>query len=1029
MKEKKIFLTFLICIALVASLSGQATTRAASTVRGVVTDTEGVPLPGVTVTATSPSLMGTRSNITNAQGYFRISLLPFGTYALTAQLPAFNTVRREDIQLRLSSTITLNFELNPATIEEEVTVIAVAPLVDTKSSAVATYFTYELIHKLPISRNVGAIITLAPGVVKQYQIKGGVSSNTSFNIDGLAANDPANAQRGARIDFNAMEEVEIATGGMPAEVGMAAGGFVNVVTKSGGNDFSGTFQVYYDNEDFSNVVIPEDQLTAMGLGKPNVNIFNYHLTGGLGGAIIKDRLWFYVNARYGANERRSGFVPWTSPLGVNYGEYNQETYHWGAFGKLTFQLSPKLKFAINADARENYRNTRSSGLFTPFNCSYHDDPWGNYHAFGSATWIIDENTFLEVRAGWLDVDAETVMVNMEEMSDTEINYDKYTGYYFGTGYRANESVVRLSNQASVHMTRFQDGLLGGNHEFKAGFEFNSSTYDWAMWKRNPLRIEWYNGSPYYWRGVYGADADHPLDEAHPIYGDGSISLFVAGTTDENSMAKAGWLRTSFYAQDSWTIANRLTINIGLRYDATRGWIPDIYKDRSGGISFSVGEATIKEEWGMNPFEELSQEGVDPLMKHALFTPRFGVTYDLFGDGKTALKFHIGRYSDWLSAKTIITFNPLRLKTYKFNWWDQDGDHYPSEAVPRGDLTGDYYECVTTRSPLLMKREYWSRLVDKDLKATYDDQISIGIDRELFPNFKIGINYLYKHRRNIIDDALFDFDTGKFWYHPDSGYWVPFTTTVPATDQFEAATVKMYFMTKDAPEMLQVLTNVPEAFRKYSGVDFIFDKRFAQGWQLGGSVTICKVWGNIPGDYEDNFGYAEAGGSANWFVNQEGRQSDDRPLVIKLYGTFNLPYGILSSFFFNHYSGTPWQRGVEVYVPSEWADANNIDLNRSVSYYVNVETLGSRRNYTRSNIDFRLEKSFGLGSIGNFGVYLDIFNLLGNSYVNINRNPGGNWRPDDNNSSTGTYSASGSYRRITSITGISRTFLISLRYTF
>jgi len=1007
----------LLCLALVSSLNAQATTREASTIRGVITDTEGVPLPGVTVTVTSPALMGARSSITNEQGSFRTPLLPVGTYTLTAELQGFQTVRRDNIEVRLSATVTLNFQLNQAAIEEEVIVTAAAPLVDVKASSVTKYFTSDLIQKLPINRNLGTIVTLAPGVVSSNQIKGGTASNTTYHVDGLYANDPDNAQLGVNIDFNVMEEVEVATGGMPAEVGIASGGFINAVTKSGGNDFSGMFQVIYDNENFSNVVIPEDQLTAMGLGKPNVNIFNYDLSAGLGGAIIKDTLWFYVNGRYGADERRSGFVPWTSPKGMSYDEYNQETWNWGGFGKLTFQPSSKLKFSINGNARENYRNTRASGLFTPFDCHYHDDPWGNYSAFGVATWIIDQNTFLEARGGWLKVSAMLTIVNTEEKSDVEINYDNYTGYYFGTGYRINESIGRPSNQASLHLTRFQDGLLGGDHEFKAGFELNSVACNWANWKSNPLGIDWYNGSPYYWRGVYG------LDEAHPIYGDGSIWLFVAGQSQENGMAKSAGLRTSFYAQDSWTIGNRLTINIGLRYDATRGWIPDLYKDRSGGIAFSVGEATIKEKWGMNPFDEISQEGVDPFVKWALFTPRLGITYDLFGDGKTALKFHIGRYSDWLFASFIVSYNPLRLSSYSFNWWDDNGNGYPDNAGV------DHYEVVSTRSPLVMQREYWSRLADTDLKATYDDQISIGIDHELFPDFKIGINYLYKHRTNIIDNALIDFDTGETWYKPESGYWVPFTTTVPATDQFEAATVNMYFMTKDAPEMLQILTNVPEAFRKYSGVDITFDKRFSKGWQLGGSVTISKTWGNIPGGYGDIWGYSAAGSSANWFVNQEGRQSDDRPLVVKLYGTFSLPYGILSSFYFNHYSGTPWQRSVRVYVPSEWAEANNIDRVRSSSYNINVETLGSRRNYTRSNIDFRLEKIFGLGSFGKFGIYLDIFNLLGNSYVNINRNPSGRWRPVDNNSTEGTFSASGSYKRITSISGLSRTFQLSLRYNF
>ena len=1006
----------MLCLALFSLLNAQAT-REASTIRGVITDPEGTPLPGVTVTVTSPALMGTRSTTTNEQGSYRIPLLPIGTYTMTAELQGFQTVKRENIEVRLATTVTLNFELNPATIEEEVTVMAASPLVDIKASSVAKYFTVDLLQNLPISRDLGTIVTLAPGVVAAAQIKGGTASNTTYQVDGLYANDPDNAQLGVNIDFNIMEEVEVATGGMPAEVGISSGGFINAVTRSGGNKFSGLFQVLYNNEDFSTVVIPEDQLKSMGLGKPAVAIFNYDLSAGFGGPIFKDKLWFYTNGRYGRREDRSGFVPWTSPLGVSYDEYNQKTWNWGGFGKLTFQLRKDLKFSFNANARENYRNTRSSGLFTPFDCHYHDDPWGNYNAFGVATWLIDDNTFLEVRGGWLEVSAMLTIVNTEEKSGTEINYDSYTGYYFGTGYRINEWIGRPTTQASVHLSRFQDNLLGGDHEFKAGLELNTVACNWSNWKKNPLGITWYNGSPYYWRGVYG------LNAPHPVYGDGSIYLYIAGQSRETGMAKSAGVRYSAYAQDSWTIGNRLTLNIGLRYDKTRGWIPDLYKDRSGGIAFSVGEATLLKQWGMNPYDEIRQEGVDPFVNWALFTPRIGATYDLFGNGKTALKVHLGRYSDWLYASFIVSYNPLRLSSYTFNWWDLNGNRYPDNAGV------DRYEVVTTRSPLVMLREYWSKLVDKDLKATYDDQISIGIDHELFPNFKVGVSYLYKKRKNIIDDALINFDTGEIWYKPDSGYWVPFTTTVPAIDQFGAATVNMYFMKKNAPEMLRILTNIPEAYRKYSGVDITFDKRFSKGWQLGGSVTFSKTWGNMAGDYGNIWGYSAPGNNANWFVNNDGRQGDDRPLVIKLYGTFNLPYGILSSFYYQYYSGTPWQRSVTVYVPTAWANANGIDLVRSSSYTVNVEPLGVRRYYDRSNLDFRLEKSIGLKGLGKFGVYLDVFNLLGNSYVNLTQNPGGTWRPTDNNTTAGTFAASGSYKRITSITGLARTFQLSLRYTF
>ena len=328
------------------------------------------------------------------------------------------------------------------------------------------------------------------------------------------------------------------------------------------------------------------------------------------------------------------------------------------------------------------------------------------------------------------------------------------------------------------------------------------------------------------------------------------------------------------------------------------------------------------------------------------------------------------------------------------------------------------------------REYWSRLVDTNVKATYDDQITLGIDHELFANFKVSLQYMYKKKNNIIDDALYDFNTDQYFYKPDSGYWVPFTTTVPAQDQYPAKTVTMYFLKTSAPQLLRKLTNIPDAYRKYSGLDIVFDKRFANGWQLGGSVTISKTWGNIAGDYNNIWGYAAPGNDANWYVNQDGRlPGEDRNLVIKLFGTFNLPYGILSSFYYNFYTGTPWQRSVTVYAPAAWANANGVDLSRAPSYGVNIEPQGVRRNYTYQNVDFRLEKSFSLGKVGTLSAYLDIYNLLGNYYVNVTQNPGGTWRPTDNNVSTGTWTVGSTYKRVTGISNLSRVFRFSIRYAF
>jgi hypothetical protein len=198
---------------------------------------------------------------------------------------------------------------------------------------------------------------------------------------------------------------------------------------------------------------------------------------------------------------------------------------------------------------------------------------------------------------------------------------------------------------------------------------------------------------------------------------------------------------------------------------------------------------------------------------------------------------------------------------------------------------------------------------------------------------------------------------------------------------------------------------------------------SHGWQLGGSVVLSKIRGNRSDTRGSNWGWSGFA-DANYWVNRYGPTGHDQPVIVKLYGTAELPWGFMASFFYAHFDGYPWQRSVTVVPPAAWAAANNA---RTDAYGVNIEPMGTRRNPATDNLDMRFEKVLDVG-FGRLGVFVDIFNLLGHKYLYPNNNPGGTWRPADVNTNLGTFTPAGTYRTVTGLAGV-RTFKFSARFTF
>ena len=1019
-KLSKALLIF--CIFLGISSGALAQVEQTGSIKGTITDNEGNPLPGVTVTVTSEALMGKQTYVTTERGDYRFPALPPGTYKLVAEMPGFKTVSRENVIVRTGMIISINFTLEVTTIAEEITVLATAPTVDVESTKIAVVMDKDMLKNIPIARDLYDIVNAAPGVVSEGQasrrtssIHGASVRGTTYALEGVNMDDPQVRYPITNINFDVMEEVEIITGGHPASVGYTDGGYVNVVTKSGGNKFSGGAILYFTNKDMAQYLWTDEQVQALGVKQPSVD--KLWLDGSLtfGGPIVKDRIWFFSNGRYIRQEQKSEFIgPYTDILGRTHTAWDYEKDEKLGFIKLTSQVTSNIKLTGMFNFNDIYMPYSSSpGPYTTAISTVIYDHDRAYTGSGVLSYIFNQNTFAEVRVGYNRHWMPQIM--QDEAQDLPYIRD-YASLYGGmTGASYNTTYLRKKFQAGAYFTRFQDKFLGGNHEFKGGVEFEDAYGDLSRWRKDNMawRIDSRNPKKYY----YG---DH-----------GHVTYYYFPPTGNFAMIDRG-RRFGAYIQDSATFTERLTVNVGIRYDRSWGWKPPISKDASGNpLSVYLGETIIRPSVsamypdkfpnGINPFGELSCPEWKDLITWNSFSPRLGITYDLFGNGKTALKFSAARYTEYLMLVYIAPIRPFHPETIDFHWWDTNNSGYPDMGDTFVPFPADFRG---------FDNEYALKKLDPSTKSPISDELIVGFWHELFKDFSLGVNFIYKNKSNIVFDGLYGIDTDEYWYHPDQAaskkYWIPFTTTIPGTDQYPSQTVTFYVRSNNAPLDFTRLTNVPELKRKYWGLEFIFNKRMADGWQFNGSVVYSKAYGNIGGWYSPSQGWSGYVDSANDFVNSYGRLDIDRPLQIKLMGTAQLPLRTTLSAYYVFMSGAPWNRTASIQPPTSWCTANNA---YRTYYSVNIETSGDRRYRSENWLDVRLEKEFGFGNYGRLGLYIDVLNVLGFSGVSIGQNDVYRWNPvAEGADKTGTKTLATSYKVISSVTGL-RTVKASVRYSF
>ena len=628
-----------------------------ASLEGNVTDDSGAALPGVTVTLAGPSLqLGQLSDVTNAEGHYRLTQLPVGTYQVRYELSGFQPTVREGLQIGAAFAAKVDIVLKVGNVSETITVTGASPIVDVTTTATGTSLSPAQVNNLPSSRMYGDMsrmvssmrTTSAPNIGRiGFGASGSAiaygNTATILRLDGVEV------LGNTYPDFATAQEVEIKSAGTSPEVGQA-GSVWNLVTKSGGNQTHGRLGETYINGKHglqSNNV--DATLRAQGLSNADSVIWFSDFTGDLGGKVVPDRLWFYGGYRRRQNERTAaGEVLRADPVCgcvTDNTPYIAPDHQDNYTGKLTYQLSPKYQIialyandiSINNGGVENSKGDRR---YVP----YESDMLERYdprHIIGEFRATLKPNLLFNFNASrsHYTFDAEDTPGN-----DTKTAWmDRNTKYFGGgsVGPASNYAVYidpHLLDTTQAMLTFLPHRNILGSHQFIVG---------------GGSRFSGGGGSvPNHPAGNYQITYDVVNGVAHqPV----EIQTFNFPIYQPNRGTNGNG-----FLNDKWEVGNRLTLNLGIRFDHDHAYIPPLVKvqgEFGGAGSFPRIDGNTFNNW----------------------SPRLAAALDVTGDGKTVVK---GTYADYQGAgpsAAPYSLAGVTATTYRFHDLNHDGMYEPGEV--------------------------------------------------------------------------------------------------------------------------------------------------------------------------------------------------------------------------------------------------------------------------------------------------------------------------------------------------------------
>jgi hypothetical protein len=890
---------------------------------GRVTDTTGAVLPGATITLEGSGLIQPQTATAADSGSYRFPKLPLGVYRLTFHLEGFATLIREGIRVETGFVAEINAQLHLSSLAETITVSGESPVVDMATTKTGASFSRETLDALPSARDPWVILEQTAGMVMDRQNVGGNESgqqssflahgsdlNQQWNVNGATVTDMASNASPGYYDFDSFEEIQISTGG--GDASQEAGGVaINLVTKSGSNKLKAGAKFVYVNDALQSDNI-DDELRAQnaGRGNPIKDIREYGFD--VGGPIKRNKAWFW--GALSANDITAAQVGFLKAGCTDQNDVScleEDTSNLDSANlKLDYQWATGHKSGFYWKRGTKFRNTRGAGPNNPFETTVIQRSLGPGDFQASHQWIVSDRLALDGKFTYSDSSFDLDF--QEGVEDVQPTLDLVTSLE-GRSTTANY-YERPTYETRVDGNYFLPALWKGDHATKFGVRYRSTPYS-----------------------------------QQTVTGGGVIARLRNGVPAEAELRRDGYTTRDLWEFSTYfhdTIrAGRWTWNLGVRWD---------YQDDEA-LAAQIPANTLMPDL----LPALNFPGADSGVAFSNVSPRFGVSYDLTGSGRTVAKFNANRYYG-LGIFTAGTISPTGQTTLRYRWNDLNGDL----SVQRDELDlSRILNNSANYNPNDPASIFSPASVDPNFGNDITDEVIVAFDHELASNFAVGASYIWRRYHNDTWDTA---AANIFRPGITSADFIERTLTVPcgnsSCDQ-PSYTVSYWELPFQRPA--ETLLRNWERVRKYQGIELTARKRFSNRWMMMGSFT----WNDTRLDYNGaDRGYQDPTDVAQY----DGRQAGTLNVrwVAKLSGMYQLPWGFSTGAFLNTRQGFPFYR--EIRTPSRSGGLGTAD--------VDVYPFTSERYPNLTLVDWRIDKRVALPGNTRLDLVATVFNVLNSNTV-------------------------------------------------